>query len=92
MAQLKDFLWKEKRIISVENPDEWFYIECSFSFIKQNKTRIVLKENISKLCTIPKTYFKGVFNSWKTHQINNVATNLKNSEERKVAIFNAPKG
>ena len=48
MAQLKDFLWKEKRIISVENPDECFYTDCSFSFIKQNKTRIVRKENISK--------------------------------------------
>jgi len=48
MAQLRDFLWKEKRIISVENPDERFYTACSFSFIKQNKTRIVRKENISK--------------------------------------------
>ena len=48
MAQLKDSLWKEKRIISVESPDECFYAESSFSFIKQNKTRIVRKENISK--------------------------------------------
>ena len=50
MAQLKDFPWKEKRIISVESPDvcECFYTECSFSFIKQNTTRIVRKENISK--------------------------------------------
>ena len=47
MAQLKDFLWKEKRIISVET-DERIYTECSFSFIKQNKTRIVRKEDISK--------------------------------------------
>ena len=48
MAKLKDFLWKEKRIISVESPDERFHTECSFSFIKQNKTQIVRKENISK--------------------------------------------
>ena len=48
MVQLKDFLWKEKRIISVETPDERIYTECSFSFIKQNKTRIARKENISK--------------------------------------------
>ena len=48
MAQLKDSLWKEKRIISVESADEWFYTECSFSFIMQNTTRIVCKENISK--------------------------------------------
>ena len=51
MAKLKDFLWKEKRIISVESPnvcDECFYTEGSFSFIKQNKTQIVRKENISK--------------------------------------------
>ena len=48
MAQLKDFLWKEKRIISVESADERIHTECSFSFIKQNKTRIVRKENISK--------------------------------------------
>ena len=26
-----------------------------------------------------KTYFKGVFDSWETHQINNAATNLKDS-------------
>ena len=92
MAQLKDFLWKEKRIISVESPDERFYTECSFSFIKQNTTRIVRKENISKLCTILKTSFKDIFNSWKRHQIKHVATNLKNSDEKKIAIFNAHRG
>ena len=41
-----------------------------------------------------KTYFNGVFDSWKTHQINNVATNaiLKTVKKNNVAIFNAAKG
>ena len=56
MAQLKDSLWKEKRIISVESPDERFHTECSFSFIKQNKTQIVRKETrlILKVYSIAK--------------------------------------
>ena len=34
-----------------------------------------------------KAYFKGVFDSWETHQINNLATNLNDSWEKNMLQY-----